>query len=260
MSDPNPGSLYQQQYDQVCNSFEDGLIDKCIAEAKHNLTDPTLPPFYIIKYCIVLACAHDTWDKADGWRRSAEHMYQTCLDNATRKQDTSSLETLSDLRMELDELHEFRMEDMTGMTKEERDSCGVEDNSERGQVDVMDYDEDLAGVDFEDSAAVAEAENDVEVAAERIRLPIRSASELANPVTPVVHEDPSDRAICSNSPAKDQQIATLAKQLRRQKSSKFKGGAFHASAFAKSMGKSSAQSRLNLLDVDWSSKKEDEKH
>ncbi|KAI8936488.1 hypothetical protein NX059_006893 [Plenodomus lindquistii] len=139
---------------------------------------------------------------------------------------------------------------------------------------MMNYDENLAGTDFEDSAAFAKAENDIEVAAvakgennvdvatERIRLPIPPASELAIPL--MAHEDPSDGARLSTpstiAPSKDEQIAAVAKKLRRQKSSKLREGVFHAHEFAKSVGKVEVQSWPDLLNIEWLSKGKDAGH
>ncbi|CAN9330363.1 unnamed protein product [Alternaria alternata] len=128
MSGPDPSWLYHKQYEEGRKLF-DGDIVNCIAAAKKNLLDPTLPPFYIIKNCILVA----------------ERAFKKSLDLATRQQDNNSLETLAGLREELDEVKEFKMEDLTGMTKEERDMVDAE---------------------LEELDAVAEAENMMEVAAE----------------------------------------------------------------------------------------------
>jgi hypothetical protein len=97
------------------------------------------------------------------------------------------------------------MEDLTGLTKDERDLVGFEDTEEE-VADVMYYDEDLAGMDFEDSEAVAEAEDEMEVAAEHIRLPIRSASEHT---TAMAHGDP---AIDTNLPPRPNTEASSPKK------------------------------------------------
>jgi spore coat polysaccharide biosynthesis protein SpsF (cytidylyltransferase family) len=84
------------------------------------------------------------------------------------------------------------MEDLTGLAKDERDMAGFEDDvdTEEEVADMVYYDEDLAGMDVEDSEAVAEAENkkDMGVTAEHIRLPIRSASEHT---TAMAHGNPA---------------------------------------------------------------------
>jgi hypothetical protein len=95
-------------------------------------------------------------------------------DIATRKNDTVALKVLSDLREELDELEEFRMEDLTGLTKEQRrkfaypesetdESMEFLGDSQGTNLDITDS-EDEEGDEDED--AVAAAENEMEVAAE----------------------------------------------------------------------------------------------
>jgi hypothetical protein len=88
---------------------------------------------------------------------------------------TYSLEALHDLREELDELNEFRSQDLTALAdahlaEEEMDTDS--DNEE------MDYDKAIVDdvVVLEEQEGVAIAENESEVAAE-MSLPIRAANE-----------------------------------------------------------------------------------
>jgi uncharacterized protein YjiS (DUF1127 family) len=71
--------------------------------------------------CILIACALDDWNEADLWRRSAELTYNTSFAEATTKNDTNSLHMLRNVRIQLDELNEFKMEDLTGLSREERE-------------------------------------------------------------------------------------------------------------------------------------------
>ncbi len=50
MTDPNPRSLYQQQFNAAVELFDNGHLDKCIAEAKKNLTQAGAPLHYYIQY------------------------------------------------------------------------------------------------------------------------------------------------------------------------------------------------------------------
>lgn len=97
---------------------------------------------------------------------SAEQTYQTSLDEATLKNDKNSLQVLEDLRKELDELKEFRMEDLTGLTREERYDFSHDGDMDMDQMQqaIALVDEDTAGIDRGDSGA----EN---------AFPIRSPSE-----------------------------------------------------------------------------------
>jgi hypothetical protein len=120
-------------------------------------------------------------------------------------------------------MREFRMEDLTGLTKEERDwhpDTG-EDEAMLGDDDegmLEEHKEELAGMDLEDSKGVARAENKLEVAAEHLCIPIRPAGE--HNTTTRAHDVPSDTAIDSNlriqpqsleaiSPPEDEQLSRL---------------------------------------------------
>ncbi|CAN9120840.1 unnamed protein product [Alternaria alternata] len=176
MSDPDPSRLYHKQYEEARKLF-DGDIVNCIAAAKKNLLDPTLPPFYIIKNCILVAGAVDDWNIADDWLGRAERAFKKSLDLATRQQDNKWLEALAGLREELDEVKEFKMEDLTGMMKEERDTVDA-------GLEEMDAAEELE--------AVAGAEDRIEVAAEHLCIPFLPAGKPT-------HNTPSDSAVISKS-------------------------------------------------------------
>lgn len=63
---------------------------------------PTLPPFYIIRNRILIACAAENWDEGEKYRRGAEEMYEGQFEMATQNRDTDALEDLEMLRGELD--------------------------------------------------------------------------------------------------------------------------------------------------------------
>ncbi|KAB2109673.1 hypothetical protein AG0111_0g945 [Alternaria gaisen] len=233
MSDADPSTLYHKQYQEARKLFDSDIVN-CIAAAKKNLLDPTLPPFYIIKNCILVAGAVDEWNIADDWLRWAEQAFKKSHDLATRQQDNNSLEALAGLREELDELKEFKMEDFTGMTKEERDMIDAEMEELEALAEAENMTE-VAAEYLEDSEAVAEAENTMEVAAEHLCIPIRPAGEPTH--------DTSDPAVGSKS--------------RRQKSTRSKGGAYHAQQFSRS--RSNAKLRPSVLNYDWARKEGDEK-
>jgi hypothetical protein len=112
----------------------------------------------VTKNCILVAGASDNWDEGDIWRLTAEQAYNTSFLLAEQIKDENSLDVLRGLRAELDQLEEFMREDM---------------------AEEM-YGHDEAGV--KDDAALAEAENQDEVAAHGMMdLVIRSASEKTNP-------------------------------------------------------------------------------
>jgi hypothetical protein len=86
------------------------------------------------------------------------------FDIATRRNDETSLEALRTLRKKLDDLQELRTEDLTGLTKDQRDGIGEEDdvNMESLQEAMAEFeDEDTAGIVSEDEIAVAQAESEV---------------------------------------------------------------------------------------------------
>ena len=164
---------------------------------------------------------------------------------AQRENDTDTMEALVELREELDELAQLRIQDLTGLTKEESEKLeafalekDMEMEHEYIQEALAEREllEDIDGIDLEDAEAVAKAENDDEVAAENIRLPFRipideSTATAADPTTPPVLSPADDKKTSSTARAK----------LRKKKSTRFnKGGAFHAQEFAKSLGKGSS--------------------
>ena len=70
---------------------------------------------------MLLASAMDNWEDGGLWLSRAESCYNVTLANATMRQDTESLKMLKELRAELDELKEFRKEDMEEMAREAMD-------------------------------------------------------------------------------------------------------------------------------------------
>jgi hypothetical protein len=70
---------------------------------------------------MLIACALDDWNEAELWRRSAEQAFKTSFAKASKMNDTNSLAIPKNVRSELDELNEFRMEDLTGLSREERE-------------------------------------------------------------------------------------------------------------------------------------------
>lgn len=155
------------------------------------------------------------------------------------------------MREDLDELEQLRVEDLTGLTKEEIDECWAGDwNARPALDDDMELTEeeiakDMAAWDFEEAQAVAMAENEDEIAADKIRLSIRGSAD--NPIVHVIPPTEGDQ----NPSVED------AKPLRRQKSLRFnKGGAYHAQEFAKSLGKSGTVVRPSILEMNWKEEKE----
>ncbi|EAT77947.1 hypothetical protein HBH56_178930 [Parastagonospora nodorum] len=232
--DPYKSSLYRKQYEAARTQFDTQDMDGCIAAAKHNLTDPTLPPYYVIKNSILVASALDDWNDADIFRLAAEQEWRTSYIAANRQGDADALEALKELRKELAELEEFRLQDLgitvTDETRHEAydtagaiDDAGYEDYSD-AEMDTDD-EEDTGRDMMEDtsairSASLAKAENQDQVAAGLPDLPIRPASEHPNRI--------------SITPAAAGPFLSH-KQVRRQKSFISKGGAFHAQQFAKSL-------------------------
>ena len=113
------------------------------------------------------------------------------------------------------------------MDEEEMD----EYEDERGFVDDDDW--------FEDAAAVAEAENELEIAAETIDLPIHSASERRGEVDSAPLPASEDALpTTSVEPTTMESTPATAPKLRSKKSMRFsKGGAFNAHQFSKSLQK-----------------------
>jgi hypothetical protein len=85
-----------------------------------SISDPTLPQYYVMNYCILIACASDDWDEADLWIRPAKHMWCTNHAKATSMKNRDALELLDEIQSRLEVLEEQRLEEFTGLTREER--------------------------------------------------------------------------------------------------------------------------------------------
>ncbi|CAN9131367.1 unnamed protein product [Alternaria alternata] len=160
--------VYTDQLKAVMDLFDNNEIEKCIVKAKKNLSDKTLPPYYVIKNCLLIACASDTWQEADDWKTRAEQAY-TAFTEATRKVYDDSLMTLNELRKELDDQDKQKKEELLcEQIPGENEDADLRDFDELAKAENEDEDNGLEGAE-----EVARAENANEIAAARI-LPDRS--------------------------------------------------------------------------------------
>ncbi|KAF2124251.1 hypothetical protein P153DRAFT_411889 [Dothidotthia symphoricarpi CBS 119687] len=228
MSNPTTGRPYQKQYEEAEALFNDSTLEQCIASAKKNLDDPTLPPYYFIKNSILIACALDDWDEADPWRVSAEMVYRRSLDEAQKSKDVNSLDALEVLKTQLDELNMFRMEDLTGLTP-----SLIDGSIAMSELEI----DDTAGLDLEDSAAVAMAENEDEVEADSMD-------------TSTICQTPTIIVVPHAEGGQPSPVADTKKVTRKKSFKMSKGGAYHAHQFSKSRGHA-AEPRASILNIDW---------
>ena len=56
-----PKSLYAQQYFEAVDLYEQEQFDKCLELLRYNLTDPTLPRYFIIKSHMLITGVEDNW-------------------------------------------------------------------------------------------------------------------------------------------------------------------------------------------------------
>ncbi|KAJ4324427.1 hypothetical protein N0V94_001325 [Neodidymelliopsis sp. IMI 364377] len=111
------------KYEEALRAAEEHFYvnsEECIRLAKHNLTDPLLPPYYDIQNCILIASAEDMWEDADVWRRAARQAYRTFHAKASRANDTATLKEIGEARKQLDELDELLAEEFDAFLEEER--------------------------------------------------------------------------------------------------------------------------------------------
>jgi hypothetical protein len=127
-------------------------------------SDRSLPPYHVIKNLILVTGAMDDWDEADIPRLQAEQAYIAAF-RRVQKDEIDSLEVLQDLCDELDQLQEFKRQDISAMLTAQRFT---------GPYDMEDLDEEY--VDETELAAVGNAD---EVAAETLMLPSASKSSTA---------------------------------------------------------------------------------
>ncbi|CAN9131058.1 unnamed protein product [Alternaria alternata] len=154
--------VYTDQLKAVMDLFDNNEIEKCIVKAKKNLSDKTLPPYYVIKNCLLIACASDTWQEADDWKTRAEQAY-TAFTEATRKVYDDSLMTLND-----GACWGLASDDYDELADAENEDADLRDFDELAKAENEDEDNGLEGAE-----EVARAENANEIAAARI-LPDRS--------------------------------------------------------------------------------------
>jgi hypothetical protein len=119
-----------------------------------------MPRYYIIKNCLLIACAANTWEEADDWKAAAEQVYQEALVRATSKGDKDSLEALNELREELDELDEFKKKELVGMTTEQFRAALTLSDAEQEMIDREGEEEMAAWAAFHSGACWGLASDD----------------------------------------------------------------------------------------------------
>ncbi|KAI4660976.1 uncharacterized protein J4E79_005544 [Alternaria viburni] len=187
MSDPCAAlKLFRKRFEDAEALFDSGDIAGCILAAQYNITDTTLPPYYIIRNCILLTSAMDNWDDGNDWRLAAESCHSNTVRRATEMNDTNSLAALQDLREELDWLAEQRDQYLQEYRAWMLEQDGEDDNDET--------DSEADGVELDDS------EDEADMEAESVRLgesnalmgdtqllPIRvHQASTASPMEPVI--------------------------------------------------------------------------
>jgi hypothetical protein len=217
-------------------------------------SDLTLPPYYVMNYCILIASAMDNWNEADLWRLSAEQSWYTARAKAASMRDHGSLEVLDEVRLRLDMLEEQQLEDITGLSKEQReaaldedmatDDSAVEDEFVRLAEQEL---EDIVGSDHKDQDEVAAVENADEVATNQ--LPFRPSNGHASETSQVPAID-----VTASAEGSQPSTASMKSIRRNQKSrNKGKGGAANAHTFTRSLGRSSPHPRV--LKMEWDQRK-----
>ncbi|KAI4642895.1 hypothetical protein J4E93_006964 [Alternaria ventricosa] len=169
MSPPSAAArLFKKKFDDVQALFDSGDIAGCISAAKENVCDTTLPVFYFIRYCILLARAVDNWDEGNEWKLAAvispvyrldarhtltstvaiqERACSRAFLRARETNDTNSLFFLQGLRGKIDELARQRDRDLQEHMLEQKG----EDNEDE-------TDSEADGVELDDSEEEAEME------------------------------------------------------------------------------------------------------
>jgi hypothetical protein len=65
MSSDSKDELHAQQFKECYLLYEQEKYDECIASAKLNLSDPTLPIYFKIKTLVTLANAEEEWEDTE---------------------------------------------------------------------------------------------------------------------------------------------------------------------------------------------------
>ncbi|CAI6338677.1 unnamed protein product [Periconia digitata] len=138
-------SLEEQQYEAASDAFDEEDMEECIRLAKQNLTEPDITSYYFMQNCILLAIALEDWNEGEEWHRTAEQKYWTCYAKSRSRNDAATLEDLKGLK---------------GLKQLREDLDGLKEYLEHMKLTNSIY--------REDAEAVAETENEVEEAADRM--------------------------------------------------------------------------------------------
>jgi hypothetical protein len=166
------------------------------------IRDLTIPPYYCMQNCILIACGQDDWESADVYRYAAEDAYAKAHRKATKQNDKDSLEVLEEVRNQLDQLIDERSEDVTAQTGIKVHHGNDDIDMNNSYYDALENDGVL--YQMEDREELSEVENADELAAERIILPIRTSSGSADGDVTVQDATPS-----SATPTSTQTTAAL---------------------------------------------------
>ncbi|KAJ8109619.1 hypothetical protein OPT61_g7327 [Boeremia exigua] len=221
---PQDPKVYHLRYQAARALFEDSP-QGCISAAKRNLNDPTLPPYYVIKYHILVACALDDWRDADIFLNAAERAYRLTLLKLTNEGDDESLKLLKGLAKELKTLKQYREEDMSKLTSIGFDNVWDDNADEMG--DTEEYQMDVYGMDVFPDGYSDVSDDDVQHedgAAKDFDLPVRTK---APPQPPKPLKPPTTSRL--STPITNALLPTMtANMLSRKKSAYSNSGAFHA--------------------------------
>jgi hypothetical protein len=120
--------------------------------ADFEFRDLAIPPYYAIKNCILVAGALDNWDEADPWISAAEQTYDDCYKTSVENKDEDSIRLLGDLRRQLNEMEQYKKEDLleedmedTVVYEDEYDWRHVNEGIEGFKGDYSDESEGEAG-------------------------------------------------------------------------------------------------------------------
>ncbi|XPS72455.1 hypothetical protein M3J07_004607 [Ascochyta lentis] len=167
-----PKSVYEEQLEAAERLFDDEK--ECIRLAKHNLADPTIPPYYVFQNLLLISSATEGWDGAEIWMRAARQSYHTFHIEASRRQNTAALVNQF-LEEDLTEILDQKREEMVYTPPDERQSFFWEGTASDFGVEDKDDEEDEDEGDKDDKDH-KEDEQDVAKGTETIVLPIRNLS------------------------------------------------------------------------------------
>ncbi|GAB7325351.1 hypothetical protein MBLNU13_g09393t1 [Cladosporium sp. NU13] len=111
--------LYFKQYNECEELYTQEKYTECTKLALYNLTDSTMPRYFLIKTLLLLVGAeNDDWHKAEAYRVRAEKEYRATKQHLSKPPTSAEETSMQELRKWLDDTLEYQANDAPPMSLE----------------------------------------------------------------------------------------------------------------------------------------------